>query len=291
MQTTLITPTYAPDGARVRLLCRTLDELTVGWDEHWLVIDRRDRDVFSDLAGPRRRLVFKEDVLPAWLHPPLIGRRWWLSSRSLPVRGWIVQQLVKLSMAEVGVSGALVFADSDVAFIRPFDFSGLADSSGRLRLFAGPRSVEAQADRRHRTWYRVAKELFAVTDPEYATHEYISQLVTWRVDVLQAMTRALSEATGCDWRVALARRLDFSEYILYGVFSEYALGAERAGHRLEGHELCYCSWHHRVRDAGQVRAFVESVPAAYSAALIQSNLGIAPSEYEQLILAALDRTA
>jgi hypothetical protein len=283
MKIALATPTYAPDAARARLLCAGVDRWVSGIDEHVLIIDRRDWPVFADLVGAGRRVLVKEDILPGWLHPPPIGRRWWPSRRSWPVRGWIVQQLVKLSLAEATDADVICFADSDVAFLRPFDAGRLLQGD-RVRLFAGPRSSAARTDRRHRQWYRRAMDWFDLEDPAATEHEYISQLVTWRRDTLQRLTETLTEGHGRDWRIVLARTLDFSEYILYGVFAEHRLGLDAAGHFAATDELCYCSWHQpTLDDVASVQAFIAEVPTDYAAVLVQSNLGIRPAAYQGLL--------
>ncbi|MGF1526908.1 MAG: DUF6492 family protein [Candidatus Competibacterales bacterium] len=280
---TLITPTYAPDFERAELLCRSVDRFVADCREHLLVIDRRDQALFRPLAGDNRRLVIKEELLPPWLHPPLVGRRWWWSWRTLPVRGWIVQQIAKLSMGSVCEGELLVFADSDVAFVRPFCLGSLATPEG-ARLYAGPRKPEDYRDRRHNNWYRHAASVFDLAGDAHCHRDYITQLVVWRRSVLGQLTAALTAKAGYDWRLALARTLDFSEYILYGVFVEHVLGLAAAGHFATEEELAYCSWHHTIASPGELAAFLRAVPPHYPAVLIQSNLGFDPAQYgEQLV--------
>jgi len=80
------------------------------------------------LKGPKGRyseLVTVEFVLPWWIMRLPFARRWWLSLKTPPMPNWILQRLVKLSSPCYTSEDVLVFVDSDVAFVRPFDLQGL----------------------------------------------------------------------------------------------------------------------------------------------------------------------
>src|ERR1700677_4667311 len=96
----IVTPSYYRDFPHCRLLVESVGAHVPRDIPHFIVVDRRDEALFSGLRSPRTHLVLKEDVLPGWLRQIPFARRWWLSAKSLPVRGWIVQQLVKLSVSE-----------------------------------------------------------------------------------------------------------------------------------------------------------------------------------------------
>ncbi|MBK1649281.1 DUF6492 family protein [Rhabdochromatium marinum] len=278
----LITPSYAPDFERCRILCDSVRQQVHGHAEHVIIVDRQDEALFLPLAGNGVRLLIKQDMLPGWLYQLPFARKWWLNLRGLPVRGWILQQIVKLSVAEAIDANLYLFADSDVAFIRPFEVGELLDTAGRVRLYGGPRKPQDIADPRHRAWYRQAGQVFGLTGPGYQQRDYVSQLVAWRRDTLARLTQRIAAHGGRDWQVVLANTLDFSEYTLYGVFAEHVLG-EAAGHVLVDTELCDCSWHHEINSQEDLKRFIEQVPASFPAVLIQSNLGIAPADYAQVL--------
>ena len=51
-----------------------------------------------------------------------------------PLRGWIIQQLVKLAVADQISERVIVMADSDLVFIRPVTVATFAPG-GRVRLY------------------------------------------------------------------------------------------------------------------------------------------------------------
>lgn len=278
----LVTPSYAPDFDRCRILCDSVQRFVSGHTEHVIIIDRQDQALFSQLAGTRTRLLLKEDMLPGWLRKLPFSRKWWLNLRGLPVRGWILQQIVKLSVAEAIDADFYIFADSDVAFIRPFEVSSVLDAQGRARLYAGPRKPEDIADPRHRAWYRFAGKVFGLSGEDFQQHDYISQLVVWRRDTLQKLKARIAEHGGQSWQAVLANTLDFSEYELYGIFAEHIL-REDSGHFLTESELSYCSWHHQIAGHEDLLTFLRGIPQTYPAVLIQSNLGISPGDYAKVL--------
>ena len=278
----IITPSYAPDFERCQVLCTSLQRFVSGHAEHVIIIDRRDQELFSQLADPNTRLLLKEEMLPQWLRKLPFSRKWWLNLRGLPVRGWILQQIVKLSVAEAIDADLFMFVDSDVAFIRPFQVSEVIDDTGRVRLFNAPLKPEDIEEPRHCAWYRHAGKVFNLTGEAYQKNDYISQLVTWRRDTLQKLTGWIAAKGRHSWQAVLANTLDFSEYVLYGVFAEHVLG-DASGHFWTGKELCYCSWHHRIESRQDLLAFLHDIPESYPAVLVQSNLGIAPADYVQVL--------
>jgi hypothetical protein len=62
-----------------------------------------------------------EDIVPCWIRRVPGVRRLWFSFRTLPIRNWILQQIVKLSVAKVVPAEVLFFVDSDVFFCAPFN--------------------------------------------------------------------------------------------------------------------------------------------------------------------------
>lgn len=285
MKIALVTPTYAPDLAFAKLLCRSIDRYVTGIDEHLLVIDKRDKKIFQSLTNDYRKLVIKEEILPNWLIPPIIGRRWWFSLRSLPVRGWIVQQMVKLSMLEISQADIFIFADSDVVFIRKFNVQHIVKDN-KIALYGGSLKPIDQKDPRHITWYRNARALFHLPQQEHVhlNKDYITQLVCWRREVLQALIDTIKNNNNQkDWRITLARCLDFSEYILYGIFVEEVLGLENSQHYATQQEIVDCSWHHDIFNKSDLEHFITNVPEQYVALLIQSNLKFSPKDYESFL--------
>lgn len=277
----LLTCSYAPDAERCRTLCRSVARHLDDAIDHVLLVPRRDVERFRAIGGDRSRVVCVEDLLKGVLRRVPGSQKWWWSTRTWPMRGWLVQQLVKLSANEATDAEVLAFADSDVVFIRPVALDDLYEAD-RVRLYAHP---DRGRGGRHANWNRVAGRLMGVEPRDHYGADFITQLVTWRRDVLLAMHERIEQQHGRRWQITLGRELDFSEYVLYGVFAREVLGDDQAGHASTDRELCHCSWHyHRYGDPGamDVPAFLREVQPHHRAVLIQSNLGVDTSWYERL---------
>lgn len=93
----IVTPSYAPDYEPCRLLAETVTRCVTPAFEHYIVVDRRDLKLFAGLSSPRTHIVAKQEVLPWFLHQAPWTANWWINVKGLPVRGWVLQQVIKLS--------------------------------------------------------------------------------------------------------------------------------------------------------------------------------------------------
>ena len=99
MRTALITPSYLPDLHRCELMLDTAHKHVSGMVGHFILVDQSDMPHFAHLRSPNVTLVAKEDILPSWIRKAPLTSKWWLSAKTLPVRGWILQQIIKLAVA------------------------------------------------------------------------------------------------------------------------------------------------------------------------------------------------
>lgn len=179
---TLLTPSYHRDFERCRLLCESIDRHAVGTYTHLIIVDHADYPLFRTLAGPRRQVIEKEDLLPRWIRPTNLSlgrfrRRLWVSLRSKPVGGWLMQQIAKMELARQVATDVVFLVDSDVCFIRGFTIERVL-RQGQVHLHRVPGAITYET-MPHRDWYDSAGRLLAVT-PHYPAADYISQLVVWR---------------------------------------------------------------------------------------------------------------
>jgi hypothetical protein len=284
----LVTVSHAPDLARCALLAESVDRFVSSEISHTVVVSRRDHARFATALPARTRLAVIE---PAWPWPLVeVPRlRLWVSplGQALPVRGWILQQLVKLSAPELVDADLYVFTDSDVAFVRPLDRTRLVDESGRALLVRCPNFGSAG---RHRAWQREAARLLGLADA-YTGADYVGNLIPWRRDVLLRLRAHIERATGRPWRRALANTLDLSEYVLYGVYCDRVLGgAEAAGHVASDRHLCHALWEGPVDDPA-LAAHAASLRPDQVAVLVQSRLGVAPADYARWVRALWETTS
>lgn len=246
----LATPSYRGDLERCRLLCESVDRFVSGHAVHYLLVEDRDVPFFRELEGPRRRILPESQLLPGWLRPqpdPLSfgKRRLWTGLRALgrgvpPLRGWHAQQLRKFAVAKAIAEDVIVFADSDMLFVRPFDLAS-QEKDGTIRLYSKPGAITADMLERHVPWCENAAALLGLGRPVFPCPDYIN-MVTWRRALVLDLLDHVERLSGRDWVSAIARRRRFSEYVIYGFYVERVLGLEAAGHRAEPEELCKYYW-------------------------------------------------
>ena len=276
----IITCSYGPDLERCKRLCASIDQYVPSHIRHTLIVPERDLEAFAPLAGDRRAVLSTESVLPGGFRQITRFRKWWLDGQGWPVRGWILQQLTKMSADRVTDAENLVFADSDIQLIRPFDESAVL-RDGHLRLHREP---GAKRTGEHLVWHKRAATLLG-TPREYAGADYVGQLITWRREHLIGMKLHIEAVTGQPWFQAVGRSLRVSEYILYGVYVDRVLPLGSAGHYGSNEELCHCCWFNEEADA--LVSGSKQIGIGAVALLLQSNLGLDLRREEEILGVAL----
>jgi hypothetical protein len=276
----IITCSYGPDLERCKRLCASVDNYVPADIGHILIVPPRDLHRFSALATGRRRVLTTSDVLPAQFRQLPGSDKLWMDKRCWPIRGWVMQQLVKLSANRATDAELLLFADSDLQFLRGFDAKAFYRDD-KLRLHRVP---DAMNEGRHRRWHSRAGTLLG-DNRDYFGSDYVGQLITWRRSNLVALQRYIEESVGKPWHIAVSRSLDISEYILYGSFVEHVLGKEQNGHFYDSRDLCHCCWFaYQAQDLLEGKSTVSPDAVAL---LVQSNLDFEPSQESAILQAAL----
>ena len=106
----VITPSFAPDFELCVELHRSILDNSADSVHHHIIVPRSDIKLFGRLAGQRTHILCEADFLPrSFVHLP--GSNFTFNLRRLfpPVRGWILQQIVKLA--------AVAASDSDVVVV------------------------------------------------------------------------------------------------------------------------------------------------------------------------------
>lgn len=297
MDVSLITVSYRGDYALAGELCASVEAYVPADIEHVLVVPRADVALFLPLKTARRRIVLVEDLLPpSWRQLPIPSRiqtpfgtwrprSFWVTPQGF-MRGWVLQQIIKLSCDIATPRSTLVFADSDVMFVRPFTREHLF-KSGKTRLYHRP--GETKESERHRAWHRAAAEILGLPATDYFGADYIGNLITWRRDTLIALQDHIAKVAGRPWQAALAGRRALSEYILYGAFAEHVLG-EASGHYVDATDPVHASWHYDLADAQSRAAFQGGLQPHHVAVLIQSTEDMAPSDRRRFIKSMTDKS-
>jgi hypothetical protein len=276
-----ITPSYAPDFQRCKLLCWSIKQFVTQPVKHYIVVDRRDLALFQQLADEHTIILAKEDILPRWIKRlPFVGKKnIWLNvkgyrSGNWLLRGWLIQQIVKLSAAKYSTEDVLVFVDSDVAFIDAFDPQTLVNPSGQVRLFRVPHPDDPEEEFGRR-WKRIANQLLSLPIDNQYEDFYVSQIVTWRRDKLMHLYQQVEQTYPEGWIEAIAQVNDLSEYVLYGVFATYVLG-ERSGHYDDYHQkICWCHWEETPMSQEELRGFFAAAQASgHKAVMISAKSSV-----------------
>jgi hypothetical protein len=265
----VVTHSFLPDLSRCELLAESLSRFASAEHRHVVLVPRSDLAIFQDRLGPfGTAVVPQEELLPSWLHPLPFGRKWQLSTRGLPVRGWIRQQVVKIGFACLSTADAVVFADSDTCVVRPFDTSLTLRPGGRVRLLADPDDGDTEV---HRDWYRRAGRLLGIPVKDYYGFGFIANLLPWVPDHARAMVRRIEEQQGRDWRSVLLHQRTFSEYVLYGVFVQQVLGFDSSRHAPESRKPVLENWATNEIPDETLLQFVETLPDDQVAIHVQSK--------------------
>jgi Family of unknown function (DUF6492) len=107
-----VAPSCPPDPERCELLAESLDRFGLSY-KHYIIVDRADIAAFADLASARTILIDSRSTRIPWKGGV------WLNWRTLPMRGWISQQIKKLAATKVTTEDILIMTDSDATFAKP----------------------------------------------------------------------------------------------------------------------------------------------------------------------------
>jgi Family of unknown function (DUF6492) len=280
-----VTVSYGPDRDRCALLSRSL-EVFAPTVEHWIVVDRTDLPLFRTLGNDRTTLLTTEDVLPVWLRRfdlRRIGLRsnLWIQARGRPIRGWLVQQLIKLAVSRELRADVLVHVDSDVVLMRPFRVSLVTDRDERVRMFRQPDTID-EALPSHVRWHRTAERLLGIGRAQLPMADFITSFVPWKRGNAMALLDHIERTTGRHWLRALAAAWDVSEYILYGRFVLDVLG-ETAGQYVTSSSLCRDYWTPVPLASPELEAFLDGLAPEEVAVMISAKAGMKPAEYADVL--------
>lgn len=281
----VVTASYAPDFERCRLLCETMDRHVAGLDHHYILVEPRDVPLFGAFRSARRSVIDERDLLPRWLRPfddplSLMKRRIWLSTRTKPLRGWHVQQLRRIAIAAHAPEDTLVYCDSDVAFVKPFDLA-VFRRDGRARLFRRDGALARPDLAEHRAWSRNAALTLGIADSDGLFHDYISTLIAWDRASVLAMCARIERLAGRPWVEAIGARRRFSECLLYGRYVDEAIGG--AGHFHGSEELCRVQWGGAPLSDRAFGDMLAGLGPEQGAIAVQSFIGTDPARIRRLL--------
>jgi Family of unknown function (DUF6492) len=261
-----VTPSYPPDLERCELLVESLDRFGPTF-KHYIIVDRADMAVFAHLASARTILIEGESLIDSrFTRIPWKGGVW-LNWRTLPMRGWISQQIKKLAAIKVTTEDILIMTDSDATFVKPVSAERfmIDDKVGLLDVDYCAGMVP--------TWTAVATKLLGLpTAPALRGH--VGQMIAWRREHLIGLLDHVERAAGLPWQVAIARQRTFSEYILYGIYLRSVVGYAASRHAPSTVALVREPWDYDLSAAGELKRFFDDISSENIAVMIHSKDGL-----------------
>ena len=240
MRMAVITKSFAPDFELCVDLHRSVLDCLPDSVHHHIIVPRQDLKLFGRLAGSRTHIRCEADFLPSsFVALPFGNFTINLGRPFPPVRGWIVQQVIKLAAVAASEDDVVLVADSDVEFVRPFTVETFI-RDGVLRFYRKPQFITEQLPR-HMAWQRIARAMLGLPprDPPYT--DYISAMLACDPRIVRQMLARVAATTGRPWTTAITGQLHFSEWTLYGVFVDEGIGAP-ANSFVSDDPLCLAYW-------------------------------------------------
>jgi hypothetical protein len=265
----VMTKSFAPDFELCAALNRSVLDNTRDAIHHHIIVPRSDLKIFDQLAGPRTHIRSEADLLPRTFVPmPFSNFVLNLARPFPPVRGWILQQVIKLAALAASEDDAVLVVDSDAEFIRPFT-AEMFVRDGKVRFFCKPNQIDRRLPR-HMTWHRVARVLLGLPPAQPPYPDYISSPLAWDPTIVRRMLARVEATTGRPWKTAIAGQLDFSECVLYGVFVDAVIGASASAFASDD-SLCVVYWEDTPLNSDGAARFIGRVRPTDVAAVIQSK--------------------
>lgn len=224
----VLTPSYGPDAE----LCRELNRSVLRWMPenviHHIVVPGQDIPLFRMLLNSRTEIHEAGEFLPSsmWKAP---GVNLWINRSHPwpPVRGWIAQQLIKLSASATLKADAVLLVDSDMVMVAPTDIESFR-KDGLLEMYRNPGAIHSGLPR-HRVWLESARALLGLDPPETGTlTDYICWPCVWDPEIVRATLQRVEDVSGRPWQSAIGSQLHFSEMMLYGTYVDEVQGGPPA---------------------------------------------------------------
>lgn len=292
----LLTMSFAGDFDLCRMLVDSRRRMAPGV-LHRIVVPAADVAMFSDLQDDCTEVVSSAEYLPPGVRrlpraprhlrsavPKL--RRDAFRYRGRLVRGWLMQQVLKLSASQAMPTEMVMHCDSDVFFLRAPEVDDYW-IQGRPRLYSEP---GAGQDRMHRKWHATAAVLLGMGDTRYFGEDWIGALIPWHRKSVQELLAVVADVSGVPWYRAVLGHHDLSEYILYGAFAQHS-GRCSVQHWPDPQELAVQVWNEPLATEQQKSELVGRVSAAHLGGLIQSTHPIPADRRECLIRSLQQRAA
>lgn len=264
----VLTPSYRGDLSLFAELHGSVIAHTERSVVHHVVVPPSDADLFREFEGTRCRVWTHRDLLPRHCVsvPYASGLTLNLRRPWPPVRGWVVQQLMKIAGAAAIDARAVLVVDSDAVLLRQPTLDEFT-CNGRLWHFRRNHAVTGGMNR-HLRWHNVARKLLGLpgtTSPP--APDYVSPITVWDPSVVRSLTEHIAASTGRTWLDAIGGELHVSECVIYGVFVDDVCGDTAV---FEG-PLCHNYYERVPLSRARAREFADQLPSNALGAMISSH--------------------
>ncbi len=280
----IITPSYAPDFERCRLLSWSVEQFVTPSATHYIIVPAKDLSLFNQLKRSNTEIVTVESILPWWVQRLPIVKNGWLNFKTGFVRNWLLQQVVKLAAPQEVSEDILVYIDSDVSFIRPMNLESFVNGD-KVRLLHIPNqsTVESASEfPLQNKWLDATDRLLGLPQTPLPKPGYVGQIITWRRDNALKLHRHLEKVSGRGWVEAICNSWHLSEYLLYGTFVDRVL-QEQSGHFYDTEGICHEYWGDQSLSDEQLQKFLSEMPSRAKAIMISAKANISPERYEAFV--------
>jgi hypothetical protein len=272
MSYSIVTPSYAGDFERCRLLAESVQRLVTG--DHYILVDEVDLTEFRCLEQFGAKVIDTRDLMGAG-YRRIPKTRLWLSPKGKVLRGWMTQQVRKMAFAEQGPSERILFVDSDIVFVRPFNPDAFT-RDGHVPLF-----TTNWFNSESLAWGNQSRRLLGL--PEQDTSRGYVHPTFWTRTVAQRMLDAVTNVAGRPWRDVITAERTFSEYTLYGVFAEEKVGLDALSLYSFNQPLMHLGWDYNTSIASERDRFFAELPESSYAMMFHSKHQTPVSAYEQRV--------
>ncbi len=284
----IITPSFKPDFERCRLLVESIDKFACLSIHHYIIVDRRDYKLFQQFEASNRTVLTVESILPWWIQKIPWLQNGWFSFKTLPIRNWLIQQIVKLEIANWIEQDVFIFVDSDVAFIRPFDHNQFI-RDGKVRLFREtiPLSEWTTGISDQYKWFNTAHLLLDLppfvdfNDQGFITN-YIGNFIIWKRENVLQLHEYIQKLTDKSWIESIPNCWYFSEYTLYGVFVEQVL-KENSGHYFDAQKVSHDYWGTKALSQEELQNLFQNIPPECFSVMISAKSKMSVADYASFV--------
>jgi Family of unknown function (DUF6492) len=283
MTLAVVTPSYRNDWPIFNDLHKSVLVHTHESVKHYVIVPSADAQLFSRVAGPRCIIIPENSLYPSHFRSvraanrildfvPRVPSHVRIAAVNLkrpfhPIRGWIMQQALKMEACRQIDAEVLLLLDSDVVLVRQVTTATL-NQKGNPRLYRLPGAVDVGLPQ-HVKWHTVSRKLLGLPEAPLPAPDYVSSFNVWNPCVLRSMLARIEQVTGSYWMDAVTAQSSFSEWTIYGIFVEEFVN-DVADIAIES-SLCHSYWDPEPLTVEQAAAFVAKIRPDDVAILIQSK--------------------